>query len=79
MFGQADWFAFGRLAWDPTLNAMDIHKEWAKLTFTKKKEGFNVITDLLDHSHETVVKYMTPLGLHHIMAAGQNLTLSTIK
>ena len=72
LFGQADWFAFGRLAWDPYLTSENIFDEWAKITFTKKPEALNVIKALLTNSYETCVKYMTPLGLHHIMAAGHH-------
>ena len=72
LFGQADWYAFGRLAWDPNSSAEAIFAEWAKMTFTRDSKALSVITDLLSTSHETCVRYMTPLGLHHIMAAGHH-------
>jgi len=72
LFGQADWYAFGRLAWDPELSADQIFREWAELTFTLDSEAVSVITGMLRSSYETCVRYMTPMGLHHIMAAGHH-------
>lgn len=72
LFGQADWFAFGRLAWDPVTTAETIFEEWAQLTFQTDEQATAAITNLLAKSYETCVKYMTPLGLHHIMAAGHH-------
>lgn len=72
LFGQADWYAFGRLAWDPYLSSASIFEEWAKMTFTTNDQAVKVITTLLSESHETCVRYMTPLGLHHIMAANHH-------
>ncbi len=70
-FAQADWFAFGRLAWDPYRPAAAISREWALLTF-KDKVTADIACRLLDISHEACVSYMTPLGLHHIMAEGHH-------
>ena len=72
LFGQADWFAFGRLAWNPDESSAKIFREWARLTFTNQAEALKVIVDMLASSHEICVRYMTPLGLHHIMAAGHH-------
>lgn len=72
LFGQADWYAFGRLAWDPYLHAGAIFREWAELTFTHQPEALGAIQDMLSSSYEACVNYMTPLGLHHIMAAGHH-------
>lgn len=72
LFGQADWYAFGRLAWDPYLTSDVIFEEWTKMTFSHEKKAVSTIMDLLRNSYETCVKYMTPLGLHHIMAAGHH-------
>ncbi|MCB9041574.1 MAG: alpha-glucuronidase [Lewinellaceae bacterium] len=72
LFGQADWYAFGRLAWDPYLSSETIFREWAGMTFTHEPEALATIVNMLATSHETCVKYMTPLGLHHIMAAGHH-------
>ena len=71
-FSQANWYAFGRLAWDPTLTSEQIAKEWLSQTFgnekgkMKNEEISTVITSLLLRSHEACVNYMMPLGLHHI-------------
>ena len=72
LFGQADWFAFGRLAWNPYESADDIFDEWATLTFGNDKDVHETVTSMLDKSHEYCVQYMTPLGLHHIMGANHH-------
>ncbi len=72
LFGQADWYAFGRLAWDPDLAAELIFQEWTELTFGLDPKVVSVISGILTNSYETCVRYMTPLGLHHIMAAGHH-------
>lgn len=72
LFGQADWYAFGRLAWNPYLASETIFEEWTKMTFTQHREAREAIVQMLAGSHETCVRYMTPLGLHHIMAAGHH-------
>jgi alpha-glucuronidase len=64
---QANWFAFGRLAWDPDLSASSIAQEWAALTFTPDPVVVAEISRILLESHEAVVDYMTPLGLAHQM------------
>ena len=66
-FGQANWFAYGRLAWDHTLSSDAIAEEWTKLTFGNDEEVTEKLTDLMMASREACVNYMTPLGLHHIM------------
>lgn len=73
LFGQADWYAFGKLAWNPYLDASSIFKEWTAATFPHHGEKVTEVSNyLLEHSHETCVNYMTPLGLHHIMAEGHH-------
>ncbi|MGH1436414.1 MAG: alpha-glucuronidase family glycosyl hydrolase [Lewinella sp.] len=73
LFGQADWFAFGRFAWNPNTSAASIFKEWAALTFpATPSETKESITEILRGSYETCVRYMTPLGLHHIMAGNHH-------
>jgi len=72
LFGQADWFAFGRLAWNPYTSAAAIFKEWSALTWGQRPDVQAVSQQLLDESYEACVQYMTPLGLHHIMAAGHH-------
>lgn len=66
-FGQSNWYAFGRLAWNHTLSSEAIAKEWVKMTFPNDKEVVAPVTDMMMESHEALVNYMTPLGLHHIM------------
>jgi alpha-glucuronidase len=69
---QANWYAFGRLAWDPALAPADIAREWTRQTFGHDDAVESVITRLLLGSRETVVNYSMPLGLHHIMATGHH-------
>lgn len=71
-FGQANWFGFGRLAWDPYLKAEDTAREWLKLKFSTEGDFVKRMTDLLLTSREAVVNYMTPLGLHHLMGTGHH-------
>jgi alpha-glucuronidase len=66
-FGQANWYSFGRLAWDHTLPAENIADEWIRMTFSNNTEVIASTKKIMMASREIVVKYMTPLGLHHIM------------
>lgn len=67
-FAQANWYAFGRLAWNHQLTSEQIAEEWLKLTFTDDKEFVDPVKEMMLTSRETVVNYMMPLGLHHIFA-----------
>lgn len=67
-FHQANWFAFGQYAWNPNAKSEEIAEEWLKLTFTTDKSFIEPVKKMMLSSHEMVVNYMTPLGLHHIMA-----------
>jgi len=67
-FDQANWYAFGRLTWDPTLNASSIAEEWVRMTFSNESGFVGPVVAMMMTSRETVVDYMTPLGLHHQMA-----------
>lgn len=67
LFGQANWYALGRLAWDHQLTSEEIADEWIKMTFTNDREVVSSIKKIMLPSHEYCVNYMTPLGLHHIM------------
>lgn len=67
-FAQANWYAFGRLAWDHTLTPESIANEWIKLTFSNNDSALKIISNLMLMSHEAAVNYMTPLGLHHLMS-----------
>jgi alpha-glucuronidase len=71
-FNQANWYAYGRLAWDHGLSSRAIAEEWTRQTFTNEPAAVARITDMLLGSHETAVNYMTPLGLTHIMAEGHH-------
>ena len=66
-FAQANWYAFGRLAWNPSLTSEQIADEWLRQTFTDKRIIDPVKQIMLD-SREAAVSYMMPLGLHHIFA-----------
>ncbi|WP_296705436.1 alpha-glucuronidase family glycosyl hydrolase [Algoriphagus sp.] len=67
LFGQANWFAFGKQAWNPEITSEEIATEWIKLTFGQNPDMVSKISKIMLESHETAVDYMTPLGLHHIM------------
>lgn len=69
---QANWYGFGRLAWNPNLSSDEIAKEWLQLTFTTNEKFVQPMTNFLIESREAVVNYMTPLGLHHIMDTGHH-------
>jgi len=71
-FDQANWYAFGRLAWNPALTSEDIASEWAAQTFTRDPAAIEVITSMMLESREAVVSYMTPLGLAHQMDTGHH-------
>ncbi|MEO8473012.1 MAG: alpha-glucuronidase family glycosyl hydrolase [Chryseolinea sp.] len=66
-FAQSNWYGFGRLAWDYDLKPEEIADEWTRMTFTNDNEPLSAIKSIMLSSHEAVVNYMTPLGLHHIM------------
>lgn len=76
-FSQANWYAFGRLAWNPELSSDSIAKEWLRQTFTYDIESLSLrneaievfepeMTKIMESSREACVNYMMPLGLHHI-------------
>ncbi|WP_107828607.1 alpha-glucuronidase [Mucilaginibacter yixingensis] len=81
-FDQANWYAYGRLAWDNQLTATQIADEWVKLTFSpdqttagdsKWQNGFlKPVTAMMMKSREAMVNYEMPLGLHHIFAADRH-------
>lgn len=66
-FAQANWYGYGRLAWDPYLDSATIAEEWLRSTYSNCENFVAPMTRLLITSREAVVNYMTPLGLHHIM------------
>lgn len=73
-FAQANWYAFGRLAWNNQLSSEQIADEWVKMTFQNKRNKQSMIDwqlpieKMMLSSYETAVNYMMPLGLHHIFA-----------
>jgi alpha-glucuronidase len=71
-FAQANWYAFGRLAWDPNLSPKQIADEWVGMTLTHDVKAAAVIARMMLESHEAVVDYMTPLGLHHLFWGGHH-------
>ena len=71
-FDQANWFAFGRLAWDPMLDARAIARDWVKMTFSTDPAFVGPVVAMMMGSREAVVDYMTPLGLHHLMGRGHH-------
>ncbi len=71
-FDQANWYAFGRLAWNPHLSARDIATDWAGMTFSPDPGVVQPIVAMMMASREAAVDYMTPLGLHHVMARGHH-------
>ncbi len=71
-FGQANWYAFGRLAWDHDLSSAQIAEEWIRQTFSNDKQFVEIVKKIMLMSRETMVNYMTPLGLHHIMGTGHH-------
>ena len=71
-FDQANWYAFGRLAWSPTSSAEDIARDWVRMTFSDDAMFVARVVEMMMRSRQAVVDYMTPLGLHHLMAEGHH-------
>jgi alpha-glucuronidase len=67
-FDQANWYAFGRLAWNPALSSAALAEEWIRMTFTNEAAAIAPVKDIMLASRQAAVDYMTPLGLHHLMA-----------
>ncbi len=67
-FAQANWYAFGRLAWNHQVSSEDIADEWVKMTFNTDADFVKTVKNIMLTSREAVVDYMMPLGLHHIFA-----------
>jgi alpha-glucuronidase len=66
-FNQANWYVYGRLAWDPDISAQAVAEEWVRQTFSNDPVVVTPVVGLMMSSHQTLVDYMTPLGLVHIM------------
>ncbi|HJO63830.1 MAG TPA: alpha-glucuronidase family glycosyl hydrolase [Sphingomonas sanguinis] len=71
-FNQANWYAFGRLAWDPDLSAQSIARDWAEQTFGTDRQVVDTVTAMMMGSREAVVDYTGALGLAHLMATGHH-------
>ncbi len=66
-FSQANWYACGRLSWNPELSAAQVADEWTRLTFSNDDKVVAVLHQMMMTSHETFVSYTMPLGLHHLI------------
>jgi alpha-glucuronidase len=66
-FGQANWYAFGRLAWDPDQSAAEIADEWIHATWSQDPQVVDTIRSIMLDSREALVHYSMPLGLHHLI------------
>ncbi len=66
-FSQANWYTFGRLAWNHQLSAEQIAEEWVRMTFTNDDSTVDKIRDMMMSSWEAYVSYTMPLGLHHLI------------
>jgi len=71
-FAQANWFAFGRMAWNPKASSGDIAREWILMTLSHDSETVRGISEMMMSSREAAVNYMTPLGLNHLMGEGHH-------
>jgi alpha-glucuronidase len=71
-FAQANWYAFGRLGWNPELSAREIAEEWLRMTFSSEPQFLETALSMMLRSREAVVDYMTPLGLAHLMGTGHH-------
>jgi alpha-glucuronidase len=67
-FNQANWYAFGRMAWNSDISAKTVAQEWVQQTFANAPEFVAAAVDMMMVSREALVNYMNPLGLTHIMA-----------
>jgi len=72
IFGQADWYAFGRLSWNPEGDPRLIAGDWVRMTFSTDPQVVTPIVAMMMRSREAVVDYMTPLGLAHLMGTGHH-------
>lgn len=78
-FAQANWYAFGRLAWNPQLGAEEIAKEWVRMTFPADPVTEQKMVTIMMESREAFVSYQTPLGLNHLMGTPHSLPRPAIR
>lgn len=71
-FAQANWYALGRLSWNYSLSSDEIADEWLRMTFTNDTSFIVAVKKMMLTSRETMVNYMNPLGLHHLMGTGHH-------
>lgn len=71
-FSQANWYAYGRLAWNPDLSSEEIADEWIRMTWSNDYTVVATIGRMMSGSWQACVNYMTPMGLHHLMAEGHH-------
>lgn len=71
-FSQANWYAYGRLAWNPELSSEQIAEEWIRMTWSNDDTVVATIGRMMSGSWQACVNYMTPMGLHHLMAEGHH-------
>ncbi|MES2176905.1 MAG: alpha-glucuronidase family glycosyl hydrolase [Gemmatimonadota bacterium] len=69
-FNQANWYSFGRLAWDPEMSSAKVADEWVRATFTTRPAAVATIVHMMMISREAVVNYTTPLGLTLLISSG---------
>ncbi len=72
VFACANWYAFGRIAWDHARSSEEIADEWIRMSFSNDPAFIEPVRAMMMSSREAAVNYMTPLGLHHLMARGHH-------
>jgi len=72
VFSCANWHAFGRMAWDPSLTSGTLADEWLRMTFSNDAAFLAPARQMMLGSRQAAVDYMTPFGLHHLMARGHH-------
>jgi len=72
IFDQANWYVYGRMAWDQGLDSRVIAREWAAQTFSPDARLLDPVVNIMMRSREAVVDYMTPLGLNHVMGSSHH-------
>lgn len=72
LFGQANWYAFGRLAWNPDAGAEEIADDWIRMTFSNASGVTEPVKEMMMMSREAYVDYTMPVGLNHIMNFGSH-------
>jgi alpha-glucuronidase len=71
-FAQANWYAFGRLAWQMEMQPNIIADEWIRMSFNNDQSFVTQVKQMMMRSHEITVRYSTPIGLHHLMGTGHH-------